>query len=168
MFDESRVAQELPYVREDGTPSSTAATMVAKLSSAGTMSAASLETSVPVMLHRYADVGSLQSRRVVNAVSVIATVAPLRCRALTIRQLCPGLTRVDRHFLNCPLQRLFVIVLQFRTRDGLPVSTMPSSSAMTAAVRMIASNHYRANARSPGAQLPSSLLARRINMPINP
>ena len=50
-------------------PSSTAATIVAKLSSASTISAACFETSVPVMSHRDADVGGLQRRRVVDAVA---------------------------------------------------------------------------------------------------
>ena len=50
-------------------PSSTAATIEAKLSSASTMSAASFETSVPGDAHGDADVGLLQRRRVVDAVA---------------------------------------------------------------------------------------------------
>ena len=50
-------------------PSSTAATIDAKLSSDSTMSAASFETSVPRDAHGDADVGFLQRRRVVHAVS---------------------------------------------------------------------------------------------------
>ena len=50
-------------------PSSTAATMVAKLSSSSVMPAASLLTSVPGDAHGDTDVGLLQRRRVVDAIA---------------------------------------------------------------------------------------------------
>ena len=50
-------------------PSRTASTMVAKLSSARIIFAASLVTSVPVTPMAIADVGGLQRRRVVDAVA---------------------------------------------------------------------------------------------------
>ena len=64
-------------------PSSTAATIVAKLSSASTMSAASFDTSVPGDAHRDADVGLLQRGRVVDAVARHGhDVAPLRLQGV--------------------------------------------------------------------------------------
>ena len=63
------VGQELPDVVVDSPPSSTAATMLAKLSSRSTISAACRATSVPVNAHRDADIGGAQRWRVVDAVT---------------------------------------------------------------------------------------------------
>ena len=74
-------------------PSSTAATIVAKLSSASTMSAASLETSVPVMPIATPMSAVFSAGASLTPSPVIATIAPPRCSAFTIRSLCSGLTR---------------------------------------------------------------------------
>ena len=74
-------------------PSSTAATMVAKLSSASTMSAACFETSVPVMPIATPMSAVLSAGASLTPSPVIATIAPRRCSACTIRSLCSGLTR---------------------------------------------------------------------------
>ena len=74
-------------------PSSTAATMVAKLSSASTMSAACLETSVPVMPMAMPISAVFSAGASLTPSPVIATIAPRRCSACTIRNLCSGLTR---------------------------------------------------------------------------
>ena len=74
-------------------PTSTAATMVAKLSSASTMSAASLDTSVPVMPMATPMSAVFSAGASFTPSPVIATVMPSRCRASTIRSLCSGLTR---------------------------------------------------------------------------
>ena len=74
-------------------PSSTAATIVAKLSSASTMSAASFETSVPVMPMATPMSAVFSAGASLTPSPVIATIAPSRCSALTMRSLCSGLTR---------------------------------------------------------------------------
>ena len=74
-------------------PSSTAATIEAKLSSASTMSAASLETSVPVMPIATPMSAVFSAGASLTPSPVIATIAPSRCNAFTIRSLCSGLTR---------------------------------------------------------------------------
>ena len=74
-------------------PSSTAATIVAKLSSASTMSAASFETSVPVMPIATPMSAVFSAGASLTPSPVMATIAPSRCSAFTIRSLCSGLTR---------------------------------------------------------------------------
>ena len=74
-------------------PSSTAATIVAKLSSASTMSAASFETSVPVMPMATPMSAFFSAGASLTPSPVIATTAPFRCSASTMRSLCSGLTR---------------------------------------------------------------------------
>ena len=74
-------------------PSSTAATMVAKLSSASTMSAACFETSVPVMPIATPMSAILSAGASLTPSPVMATTAPRRWSASTIRSLCSGLTR---------------------------------------------------------------------------
>ncbi len=74
-------------------PSSTAATMVAKLSSASTMSAASFDTSVPAMPIATPISAFLSAGASLTPSPVMATTAPVCRRASTIRSLCSGLTR---------------------------------------------------------------------------
>ena len=74
-------------------PSSTAATMVAKLSSVSTRSAASFDTSVPVMPMATPMSADLSAGASFTPSPVIATISPLLCKALTMRSLCFGLTR---------------------------------------------------------------------------
>jgi hypothetical protein len=74
-------------------PSSTAAMMVAKLSSASTMSAAALDTSVPVMPIATPMSAVFNAGASLTPSPVIATTAPTSFSAFTIRSLCSGLTR---------------------------------------------------------------------------
>ena len=74
-------------------PSSTAATIVAKLSSASTMSAASFDTSVPVMPMAMPMSAFFSAGASFTPSPVIATTAPSRRSASTMRSLCSGLTR---------------------------------------------------------------------------
>ena len=68
-------------------PSSTAATIDAKLSSASTMSAASLDTSVPVMPMATPMSAVRRAGASLTPSPVIATMLPRRCSAVTIRSL---------------------------------------------------------------------------------
>ena len=74
-------------------PSSTAATIEAKLSSASTMSAASFDTSVPVMPMAMPMSAFFNAGASFTPSPVIATTAPFRRNASTMRSLCSGLTR---------------------------------------------------------------------------
>jgi hypothetical protein len=74
-------------------PSSTAATMVAKLSSASTMSAACFDTSVPVMPMAMPMSAFFRAGASLTPSPVIATTAPRERSASTMRSLCSGLTR---------------------------------------------------------------------------
>ena len=74
-------------------PSSTAATIDAKLSSASTMSAASFDTSVPVMPMATPMSAFFSAGASLTPSPVMATIAPARCSASTIRSLCSGFTR---------------------------------------------------------------------------
>ena len=74
-------------------PSSTAATIEAKLSSASTMSAASFETSVPVIPIATPMSAFFRAGASLTPSPVMATTAPDRRSASTIRSLCSGFTR---------------------------------------------------------------------------
>ena len=74
-------------------PSSTAATIEAKLSSVSTMSAASRVTSVPVMPIAIPMSAAFTAGASLTPSPVMATTWPSRCSALTIRSLCSGDTR---------------------------------------------------------------------------
>ena len=76
-------------------PSSTARTMLAKLSSVSTMSAASFDTSVPVMPMATPMLAVLSAGASLMPSPVIATTWPLRCSASTMRSLCSGSTRAN-------------------------------------------------------------------------
>ena len=93
MFDESRYRKNFRIFEKIDRPSSTAATMEAKLSSASTMSAACFETSVPVIPIATPMSAILRAGASLTPSPVIATTAPCRWRAFTIRSLCSGLTR---------------------------------------------------------------------------
>ncbi len=73
-------------------PSSMAATMVAKLSSARTISEASLVTSVPVMPMATPMSALLSAGASFTPSPVMATMCPLFLRASTMRILCSGET----------------------------------------------------------------------------
>ena len=74
-------------------PSSTAAMMVAKLSSARTISAACLATSVPATPMATPMSAAFNAGASFTPSPVIATTAPVRFSARTICSLCSGLTR---------------------------------------------------------------------------
>ena len=74
-------------------PSSTAATIDAKLSSVSVISAASLVTSVPVMPIAMPMSAFLSAGASLTPSPVIATTWPLFCSAVTTRSLCAGETR---------------------------------------------------------------------------
>ena len=74
-------------------PSRTASTMVAKLSSARIMFAASLVTSVPVMPMAIPMSADFSAGASLTPSPVIATIFPSAWSASTIRSLCLGATR---------------------------------------------------------------------------
>ena len=74
-------------------PSSTAATMLAKLSSVRTMSAVSLETSVPVIPMATPMLARFSAGASFTPSPVMATTCPLALKASTIFVLCWGETR---------------------------------------------------------------------------
>ena len=74
-------------------PSRTAATMVAKLSSSSTMSAASLATSVPVTPMATPMSARLSAGASLTPSPVMATTSPRACSALTMASFCSGEVR---------------------------------------------------------------------------
>ena len=74
-------------------PSRTADTMVAKLSSARIMSAASLLTSVPVMPMATPMSADRSAGESFTPSPVMATMLSSSCSASTMRSLCSGATR---------------------------------------------------------------------------
>ena len=74
-------------------PSSTAATMVAKLSSVRIISAASLLTSVPVIPMATPMSACLSAGASLTPSPVAGHDMPVGAQACTIRSLCSGLTR---------------------------------------------------------------------------
>jgi hypothetical protein len=74
-------------------PSSTAATMEAKLSSVSIIAAASLATSVPVIPIATPMSAFLRAGASLTPSPVIATEWPFPCRAVTTRSLWSGETR---------------------------------------------------------------------------
>ena len=74
-------------------PSRTASTMVAKLSSARIILAASLATSVPVMPIATPMSAAFSAGASLTPSPVIATTLPSACSASTMRSLCAGATR---------------------------------------------------------------------------
>ena len=119
-------------------PSRTAATMVAKLSSARIIFAASLVTSVPVMPIAIADVGRLQRRRVVDAVAGhrhdVAVGLQRVDDAQLVRRRDARIDRVLAHRLASAASSSWSssAPVSARRRRG---SAMPRSAAMRAAVR---------------------------------
>ena len=93
MFDESRKRRNLRMLAKIPRPSRTALTIVAKLSSARIMSAASLATSVPVMPIATPMSAALSAGASLTPSPVIATIRPSAWSASTIRSLCSGETR---------------------------------------------------------------------------
>jgi hypothetical protein len=79
--------------RKTTRPSSTALVMLAKLSSARTMSEASRATSVPGLAHGHAQVRCLQGRSIVDPVPGDRHDVPLGLEPLTSNSLWSGETR---------------------------------------------------------------------------
>ena len=93
MFDESRYIRYFLMLPKMPRPSSTAATMEAKLSSVRVIAAASLVTSVPVMPMATPMSAFFSAGASLTPSPVIATKWPLLCQAVTTRSLCAGETR---------------------------------------------------------------------------
>ena len=110
-------------------PSRTAATIVAKLSSASTMSAASRVTSVPVIPMATPMSAARSAGESFTPSPVMATMFPSACRASTMRSLCSGATRAN--------------TATSRTARVRASSSSPSISAPV-------------SARAPAAPMPSS------------
>jgi len=122
----------LPKTRR---PSSTAATMLAKLSSVSVIAAASRETSVPVMPMAM-PMSALRSDGASFTPSpVIATVCPPACSAVTMRSLCAGDTRANTSTPSiCPASAASSIASSSRPLSTFPFFKMPSSRATASAV----------------------------------
>ena len=95
MFDDNKYRRNFRMFEKIARPSSTAATMEAKLSSASTMSAACLDTSVPVMPIAIPMSADFKAGASLTPSPVIATTEPWLCSAFTIRSLCSGFTRAN-------------------------------------------------------------------------
>ena len=116
-------------------PSSTARSMDWKLSSASTISAASLVASVPLMPMATPTSARFKAGASLTPSPVMATTSPLACRAVTRRSLCSGLVRANTTVsrtssCSCP---------SVAASSSLPVTARPSllmpiSRAMALAV----------------------------------
>ena len=116
-------------------PSSTAETIVAKLSSSSTMSAASLATSVPVIPMATPMSAFFRAGASLTPSPVMATTSPRSCSAWMISSLCSGETR--EYTETSPIRSARPATpnssssLPIRTP---PVETMPAWAAMVRAV----------------------------------
>ena len=141
--------------------------MVAKLSSASTMSAACLDTSVPVTPIAMPMSAALSAGASLTPSPVIATTAPRRCSACTIRSLCSGFTRAYTDTVAT------VCVERLRRTCApapAPVTAVPIARDAEllrddgSGLRMIAGDHHRADAGPPGTRDGvACLIARRID-----
>ena len=134
-------------------PSSIALTMLAKLSSVSTMSAASLETSVPVIPMATPILAALSAGASLMPSPVMATMWPLRCRAPTIRSLCSGSTRANTRTCSTIASSSASPMV----RRSAPVTRRAPGSKMLELVgdclggrRMVARDHHRADMRPLG------------------
>ena len=153
-------------------PSSTAATIVAKLSSASTMSAASFETSVPVMPMATPMSAFFSAGASLTPSPVIATTAPFALQRLDDAQLVLGIdARVDRH-----LGDRAASASSDSFSSSAPVMARPSA-AMPELLsddrrrsRVVAGDHQRTNAGAPCARATASFASARGGsiMPISP
>ena len=118
-------------------PSRTAATMVAKLSSARIILPASLVTSVPVMPMAMPMSADLRAGASLTPSPVMATTAPPACRASTMRSLCTGATRANTAVVRTATARAGSSIASsaWPVSTGAPAAWMPRSTAMRAAVR---------------------------------
>ena len=103
-------------------PSSTAATIVAKLSSASTMSAASFETSVPVMPMAMPMSAVFSAGASLTPSPVIATIGAAALQRVDDAQLVLGVdARVDRDLAHGSRERLVRHLLELGAGDGATV-----------------------------------------------
>ena len=93
MFDDSRYIRYFLMLSKMPRPSSTAATIEAKLSSVRVIAAASLVTSVPVMPIATPMSAFLSAGASLTPSPVMATTWPLLWKAVTTRSLWAGETR---------------------------------------------------------------------------
>ena len=136
MLDDSRYRRTLRMLSKMPRPSRTAATMVAKLSSARIILAASFVTSVPVRPIATPMSADFSAGASFTPSPVIATTLPSACRASTIFSLCSGATRayteVSRTVSRHPCASS--LLSSSPVRACAPGSTMPRSAAILAAV----------------------------------
>ena len=119
-------------------PSSTAETMVAKLSSESTISATFLVTSVPVIPMPTPMSADLMLGASFTPSPVMAVMAPLRLHAETMRTLCSGCTRAYTPHLSISLSSSSSLSL-FSSLPSMACeasSIMPSSLAIATAVSL--------------------------------
>ena len=95
MFDESRNITDFLMFAKIRRPSRTAATIVAKLSSASTISDASFATSVPFLPILQPMSAALSAGASFMPSPVIAAICPQRLYALIIRSFCSGAVRAN-------------------------------------------------------------------------
>ena len=116
-------------------PSRTALAMVAKLSSASTMSDASLAASVPFMPMATPTSARLRAGASFTPSPVMATTWPSSCRALTRRSLCSGLARANTSTSMATRRRAAssIMATSAPVMAGLP-TPMPSWAPMARAV----------------------------------
>ena len=125
-------------LRQMARPSRTASTMVAKLSSAMTMSAASRATSVPSLPMATPMWASRSAGASFTPSPVIATMWPHRLKAPTIRSFCSAVTRAKTRTVSMHPSSPFSSSFS----SSAPVSAMapssqrPSSFAMATAVSL--------------------------------
>ena len=129
-------------------PSSTAATIDAKLSSDSTMSAASFETSVPRDAHGHADVRFLQRRRIVHAVSRHGHDGARALQRIDDAQFVFGIhPGVDGHVRSRARERVGRQLLQLCSRRRAAVGADPELSGNDACrAWMVARDHDGTNA----------------------
>jgi len=124
------------FAKDGAPPLQTAATIDAKLSSASTISAAFFATSVSGDAHRDADVGSLQGRRIVHAISGHCHDRPCALQGFDDSQLVLWIEPAHRPTRPARCGRASRPTSS-RARRPLLRSTLPaipSSAAITAAV----------------------------------
>jgi hypothetical protein len=119
VVDESRLVRAEGQFEKMTRPSSTAATIDAKLSSANTMSAASLETSVPVIPIAIPMFCGFQGGRVVDAVAGHGHDCTPALQGFHDTQLVLGIdTRVDRELHDSSLEDVVIHRVQLCAGDG--------------------------------------------------
>ena len=161
MLHDSRKCTVLRMFAYTPRPSRTAATMVVKLSSASTMSAAPLATSVPPRPMAQPMSAARRAGASLIPSPVMAATSPFAWKARTMRTLCSGETRAN----TSQLRTAFLSSASLSSSSCAPVSTcpesvrMPSSRAMADAVaawspviitgRIPAARHWATASRTP-------------------